>query len=221
MWPLPKVNERRLQIVLCADRVTYALFKHTDSKRIEVLAYVVQPLTSTPSGLLWDLPTLHQQTADVITTYNLAGAYVQVVLVQPLVQETLVYTIKNVATQEELVAEPLAHHWYSHTLLGPYEDHYLFYVARIARALLLQIELLFVHLPVHLESVLTGFAAQLNLYKFIKGPAYRSVELTYAINHNSIDLTKNFAEDVASLLMRNATQSDDVYYALGSFLGES
>lgn len=221
MWPLPKVHEQRLQIVLSADRITYACFEHTTNKRIELNAYSSKPLTITQHNLLWHLPTVQQQTADFVQAHALAGACVQVVLVRPLVHEALIYTINNVATVQDLITEPVAHHHYTHTMLGPYEDHYLFYVARIARALLLQIELLFLHVPVHLISVTTGFAAHLELYKCIKGAAYRSVELAYAIDHDNINLMSNFADVIASLVVGGALrQHDDLYYALGSFLGE-
>jgi hypothetical protein len=221
MWPLPKVHEQRLQIVLCADRITYAYFAHTHNKRIELKACSSKPLTITKSGLLWDLPQLQQQTTDFVQTHALAGAQVQVLLLRPLVHEALVYMVNNVASQDDLVAEPMAHHQYTHTLLGPYEDHYLFYVARIARALLLQIELLLLPVPVHLASVSTGFSAHLELYKYIKGSAYRSVELAYAIDHTTINFTGNLADVLAALVIGGALrQHDDLYYALGSFLGD-
>jgi hypothetical protein len=190
------------------------------NRRAELRAYASKPITYTQHGLLWHMPTIAQYITEFTVQHKVTGASAQVVLLRPLVHESVAYAIKNLVLLEDLVPDTLANHTYMHSLLGPYEDHYLFYVVRVARALLFQIELLLLKTPLRLVSISTEFAAELQLYKRIKGVAYRAVDLTYVLDHQTISLNIDWQTVMPSLMVAHAVQHDDLACALGSFLGD-
>lgn len=218
MWLMPRMQDKRIQIVISAERITCALLCNAPDKRVGLHAYADYTISVAPSLLLADMPAASKQVAAFIAEHNLVGASVDITVLSPLVQEMLVYTVTPTATEQELVQERLSDRYYAYRLLGPYENHYVWYITTITRALQLQLELLCMHIPAHLATISTGFVAQLQLYKHLQGTSYRVTECTYAFDHTTMYMDIDWTQMVHVAIA--ATPVHNVSYALGTFLGD-
>ncbi len=220
MWPLPRLNNKSIQIILGPEHIACYWIQSDTNKQIQIQAAQRFELPIATDTVIYN-PTAIQQTINsFIAEHKLTNAYSYFVIDTPLTHEQLIHHTNSFAQLDDLVARSVATH-YGCCYIGPDADQSLFYVCSIAHALLLQLKALHTHLPLNMQAVRTPLTTQLDLYKHLQNAQFSQSQVVQAIDQERMLIKSLMQHEQVQRYFKKIpdTSTTDVIYALGSFLG--
>ncbi len=215
MWPLPTLSHKHVQIIIEPEAVScYQITQHNEQLLPEAhQQYELPPITT---SIIPNPTALKNCILTFIKAHHLDNSSCHIILTTPLIEEQLLSHHNSYAQLHHLIeADSMIH--YNHTYIGPDNDLFLFYVCGIPETLLLQLKLIFMQLPVHLQTISTPLHAQYECYKKIYGSHVNQTQLIQSIDKEKITI-KNILS--APLFQQQKRIVDEnLLYAIGSFIG--
>lgn len=216
MWPLPTLNHKHVHIILGPQAIScYYIAQHNQQLLPEMYEqYELPPITT---SIIHNPTALKHAIFTFITTHHLQNSFCHIVLAAPLIQEQLLSNHNSYAELHDFIKPDSMVH-YTHTYIGPDENLFLFYLCGIPHILLLQLKLIFMQLPLHLQTISSPLHVQYECYKKIYGPNLNQTHLIQSIDKEKISIKNIFS---SPLFQQQKTIDENLLYAIGSFIGSN
>lgn len=217
MWPLPTLSLKHIHIIIEPEAVSCYYITQQDEQLCPE-AYEQYKLPPITTSIISNPTALKNAIFTFITTHHLQNSSCHIVLTAPLAQEQLLNHHNSYAQLHHLIeADSMIH--YNHTYIGPDKDLFLFYVCGIPETLLLQLKMIFIQLPLHLQTISSPLNMQYECYKKIHGSHFNQTQLIQAIDKEKM-MIKNI---LSSPLFQQQKRTIDknLLYAIGSFIGSN
>lgn len=217
MWPLPALNHKHIHLIIQPHAISCYYIKQHDEQLLSD-AHEQYDLPPINASIMHNPTALKAAISNFITTHHLQNSFCNIILRAPLIQEQLVNHHNSYAQLHNLI-EPDHMIHYTHTYIGPDENLFLFYVCGIPKILLLQLQLILMQLPLHLQTISSPLHAQYACYKKIHGSHINQTQLIQSIDKEKI-MIKNILS--APLFQQQKMATDEnLLYAMGSFIGSN
>lgn len=220
MWPLPKINNKSIHLIIHQDQLfCYYIHKAATLAQTDIVCeqfdipLITEALIYTPMSLI-------QAIKSFITKHHLEHAYSYLVLTKPLIQEQLVtYTQAHAQLQDLISPSPELQYYYHY--IGPLQEASLFYVCGIHHTLLFQLQAIHAHLKLHMQAVRPPLSVQYDIYTYLYPLQTSLATVAQAIEFETISFTKLFESRSLhnSMSYNDTTYNKNLVYALGSFIG--
>jgi hypothetical protein len=223
MWPLPRLTNNRVQIILGPEHITcYWIALHTDQK-IHIKAMQRFDISLVYDTVCYNLTELQKAVMAFITTHHLQYAYSHLIIDKPLICELLVQHRNSYASLEELIDTEPHTRLYEYSYVGPDMNQSLFYVCSIAHSFMLQLRILHATIALYMQSVCTPLGVQFNVYKKLHGSQFSQAQLVRLLDKEQMLIPNLFKGEKLQRYfdVMPDTSNPDLVYALSSFLGVS
>lgn len=223
MWPLPAIKNEHIQVVLNQNNVSIYWIKPAISYPAKLQTYEQHEIPMSDSVLMYNSTALRSYIRTFADNHNLNNAYISFILGADLIQEQIIKHSKSDPTPHELIGQKEKHKRYYDRYIGPYEDHYLFYICTAAHPLILQLQMLNMQLPLHVHHISPPLSVQITLYKHLYKDTFNQARLAQEVNQKNASIPSIFSLEFLrrSLKTDRPITHDDLnlFYALGSFFG--
>ena len=219
MWPW-RNNNKQLHLVL-ADHHLHAFIFSDKHSQIFLDAHHAWPLCFAADAAL--LPT--QRIIDDLRTFITAqqyDGYCHITIDTPYVQQSFCTHTSSTASPQELT-NSLPEQYYQATCIGAADQQYVFYLASIARPLLLQLQIIQTCLPIHPAAIEPPFHAQCTLFAQMLGSAYNQARVLQECDAQTMRITPVFSREFITRILSNAQAylhiGTPLVIALGAYKG--
>jgi hypothetical protein len=223
MWPLPTIKNEHIQVVLHQNNISICWIKPAISYPAKLQMYEQYEIPMSDSVLMYNSTALRDCIRAFAHNHNLHDAYISFILGTDLIEEQIIKHAKSDPTSHELIGQKEKHKRYYDRYIGPYENHYLFYVCTAAHPLILQLQMLNMQLPLHVHHISPPLSVQITLYKHLHKDTFNQARLAQEVNQNDASIPSIFSLEFLRRCLktdRPVTHDDlNLFYALGSFFG--
>lgn len=223
MWPLPPINNKHFQVILHQQRITFAHIESTQTPRAHLKIHEVYEAAIGTQKLMYNPKVLHDYILSFLNKNKLHYSYLNFVLGPDLVEERIVQYPTSHATLHDLLGQLEKNNHYYMDYIGSRGDHFLFYVCIAAHSLMLQLQLINMQLPIHIQRLSPPMSVQCALYKHLHGSSFNQSQLALDIDIQNVRIPSVFSSEFLHRRLKThcpVTDNDhDLLYALGSFFG--
>jgi len=181
MWPLPRINDELVAIVMSPSHLSLGVIKKTMSPiaPFELHAYRSIPIKdSMHKTMIYNTTFLEQQIGSFVATYKLEDAFFALCISGERVEERLVKLKNSSPTTADFSHLALHKLVWDYTYLYAHEQgEFVFAVSGVQRELLFQYQLLALSLGINLVTLTTPFNPLISLYRYVQGAAFRQAKL--------------------------------------------
>jgi hypothetical protein len=220
MWPLPKISNKNIHIVIQPEQLGCYYFNKADTLASTNIIHEQFDIPLITEAVIHNPSSITQAIQTFITKHHIEYAFSYLVLGKPLVKEQLVAHAHTHAQLQDLVTPGQAMHYY-HRYIGPHQNSSLFYVCAISRSLLLQLHIMHARLKLHMQAVRPPLSIQHDLYTYLYPAQTSLAAVVQAVDPDTITFKKLFESTSLhpSMHHNNALYNENLVYALGSLLG--
>lgn len=206
MWPLPRLQNELVTLVLTPETLTCAWFKqhkpslknlfsktsiHKNKPPFTLHAYRQIPLEHQQftQAILYNPTFIQQQITSFLAEHTLAHAFISLSISGDRVLQRLISMDTAMPTRAHFLIPELAHMRWDYQYLYPNQDGtFTFYLYGIRQEQLLQYKLLARAASLNLVSIMPSWATQLQLYKHTQSAPFSQHALAAAVEKSdSID----------------------------------
>lgn len=195
MWPLPKIQEKKICLTLNDSHATIAWIETFGHKNI-LRAYDIIEWHASNKALAHQLKLF-------ISKHQLSHSFLSISLASPLIYETIIRLNSATPARQEIATDHLKKMLWDYRYLHTLDNgQSLFYVCGINRATVFAQQLLAHNAQLILTTVTSEYMALIHAYSRMFGSAFRRSQLAMDLIKHDYKIEKSICSDsVARLLM--------------------
>lgn len=203
MWPQPPIRNNVVAIIITPNSIHCGWITTYKKNYLYLSAYEMHPIECNI------IPAIRHRITQFVEKHRLQHSFCVVALSAPLMYEELVRLSKASPILIDFSNKSLFQLlWDYHYLHGLDDGNHLFYVRGIKKSVLFEYELLAKQADLLLTAVTSQYAAQLNAYARVYGPAFRQSQRTLDLIKYEYKIAQSLKKETLAHLLKIDTQLD-------------
>lgn len=197
MWPQPPLRNNVVSIIITPNSIHCGWITAHKKEYLYLAAYEVHQVECTT------IPAIRHHITHFVEQYHLQHSFCMVALNAPLMHEEFVRLSKASPSPGDFSHKSLYQLlWDFHYLYGLDDGSHLFYVRGIKKSVLFEYELLAKQTDLILTAVTSQYAAQLNAYAYVYGPAFRQSQRALDLIKYEYKISQSIKKETLSQLLK-------------------